>query len=103
MHILMFYQYFATNDVAGSTRAYEIARRFAQGGDSVTIVTGNWCYGSGKKTQGSGLLWKRSQIEGLNIITVRVPLGGSRKILPRIVGFLWFVPFGFLAALSARK
>lgn len=103
MHVLMFYQYFATNDVAGSTRPYEIGRRLVQRSDSVTIVTGNWCYATGKQTTPSGLLWKRSQIDGLTIISVRVPFGGSRKILPRIVGFVWFIPFGLLAALSARR
>jgi len=103
MHALIFYQYFATNDVAGSTRPYEIGRRLVERGDTVTIVTGNWCYATGKKTSPCGLLWKHGQIEGLNVITVRVPFGGSRKILPRIIGFFGFIPFGFLAALSARN
>ncbi len=103
MHVLIFYQYFATNDVAGSTRPYEIGRRLVEGGDTVTVVTGNWCYATGRRTAACGLLSKHSQVDGLNIITVRVPFGGSRKILPRIIGFFWFIPFGFLAALSARK
>jgi glycosyltransferase involved in cell wall biosynthesis len=103
MHILAFYQYFSTNDVSGSTRAYEIFRRLVQGGDSVTIIAANWVYATGKKEAQHGLFWNRTQIEGLDVIRVSIPFGGSRKIVPRMIGFVWFIPFAFLAALSSRK
>src|SRR4051812_21011248 len=103
MHILAFYQYFSTNEASGSTRPYEIFRRLMRSGDSVTIVAANWVYATGKKAAQDGLFWSRTQVEGLDIIRVSIPFGGSRKIVPRMIGFVWFIPFAFFAALSARK
>jgi glycosyltransferase involved in cell wall biosynthesis len=103
MHILAFYQYFSTNEVSGSTRPYEIFRRMVQSGDSVTIIAANWVYATGRKEAQQGLFWNRTQSDGLDIIRVTIPLGGSRKVVPRIIGFLWFIPFAFFAALSAQK
>jgi glycosyltransferase involved in cell wall biosynthesis len=103
MHILAFYQYFSTNEVSGSTRPYEIFRRMVQTGDSVTIIAANWVYATGKKEAQQGLFWNRTQADGLDIIRVTIPFGGSRKVVPRIIGFVWFIPFAFLAALSAQK
>jgi glycosyltransferase involved in cell wall biosynthesis len=103
MHILAFYQYFGTNDVSGSTRAYEIFRRLVQSGDSATIIAANWVYATGKKETQHGLFWKRGQVDGLDVIRVSIPFGGSRKVVPRIIGFVWFIPLAFLAALSVRR
>jgi glycosyltransferase involved in cell wall biosynthesis len=102
MRVLAFYQYFSTNEVSGSTRPYEICRRMVQRGDSVTIVAANWVYGTGRK-QPQGWLWKRTQIDGLDVIRVCIPFGGSRDMVPRIIGFIWFIPFAFFAALSVRN
>jgi len=103
MHILAFYQYFSTNEVSGGTRPYEIARRLVRGGDSVTIISANWIWATGQKESQTGLLWKRTQIEGIDVIRVSIPFGASQKMVPRIIGFCWFIPFAFLAALSVRK
>jgi glycosyltransferase involved in cell wall biosynthesis len=37
----------------------------------------------------------------MDVIRVHVPFGGSHSILPRIIGFLWFIPVGLLAGLLA--
>ncbi len=103
MNILAFYQYFSTNEVAGSTRPFEIFRRLAERGDSVTIVSANWVYATGRKETKGGLLWKRTRVEGMDVIRVTIPFGGSREVLPRIIGFWWFIPFSFLASLSVPK
>ena len=103
MHVLAFYQYFSTNEVSGSTRPYEIGRRMLQRGDSVTFIAANWVYGTGRKDPQPGWFWKRSQIDGLDVIRVKIPFGGSRDILLRFIGFIWFIPFAFLAALSVRN
>jgi glycosyltransferase involved in cell wall biosynthesis len=103
MHILAFYQYFGTNEVSGSTRAYEIFRRLVQSGDSVTIIAGNWVYATGKKETQHGLFWKRGQVDGLDLIRVSIPFGGSRKVVPRIIGFVCFIPLALLATLSVRR
>lgn len=102
MHVLVFYQYFVTNDVAGSTRPYEIGRRLLQQGARVTVIAGDSVYATGQRAARMRLLWKRERVEGLEIIRVRIPCGGSRRILPRILGFLWFIPAGLLAALTVR-
>ena len=71
-------------------------------GDSVTFISANWVYATGRKDPQPGWLWKRSQIEGLDVIRVSIPFGGSRDILLRFIGFIWFIPVAFLAALSVR-
>jgi lipopolysaccharide/colanic/teichoic acid biosynthesis glycosyltransferase len=103
MHVLIFYQYFATNEVAGSTRPYEIGRRMVEQGHQVTVVTGNWYYSTGEKASGSTFLWERGKVDGIAVIRVNIPFGGSRQILLRMIGFFWFVPFSFLAALSVKR
>ncbi len=103
MHIVIFYQYFATYDVAGSTRAFEIGRRLTACGHSVSIVTGNRYYSTGERASSARFLWKLDQVENIEVIRVNIPFGGSRRILPRMIGFLWFVPFSLVAALAVRK
>jgi glycosyltransferase involved in cell wall biosynthesis len=103
MHVLAFYQYFSTNEVSGSTRPYEIGRRMLQQGDSVTFIGANWIYGTGRKDPQPGWFWKRSQIDGLDVIRVSIPFGGSRDIILRFIGFIWFIPLAFIAALSVRN
>src|SRR5438876_9806837 len=103
MHVLAFYQYFSTNEVSGSTRPYEIGRRMVSRGDSVTFIAANWVYATGRKDPQPGWFWKRSRIDGLDVIRVSIPFGGSRNMVPRIIGFVWFIPFAFLAALLVRN
>jgi glycosyltransferase involved in cell wall biosynthesis len=101
--VLIFHQYFGTsNDAGAGIRTYELGRRMIHRGDAVTIITGNSIYFSGKKASGSRFPWSRENIEGIEVIRVHVPFGGSHRILPRILGFLWFIPVGLLAGLFAR-
>ena len=102
MKVLIFHQYFGTSqDTGAGTRTYELGRRMVGGGDSVTIVTGNSVYFSGKKASSGKGLWSRDKVEGIDVIRVRIPFGGSHSILPRIIGFLWFIPVGLMAGLLA--
>jgi glycosyltransferase involved in cell wall biosynthesis len=103
MHALIFNQFFTTNDVPGSGRAYELGRGLVNQGDSVTYVTGDSIYFTGKKTGGRRLLWSKERVDGIEVIRVTIPFGDSWRIPLRIFGFLWFIPFGFLAALRVRS
>ena len=95
MKVLIFHQYFGTSEDAGAgIRTYEIGRRMVRRGDSVTIITGNSIYFSGKKAAGSKFPWSREKVDGIDVIRVHIPFGGSHSILPRIIGFLWFIPGG---------
>jgi glycosyltransferase involved in cell wall biosynthesis len=101
--VLIFHQYFGTAADAGAgIRTYELGRRMVRRGDSVTIVTGNSIYFSGKKAAGSKFPWSREKVDGIDVIRVHIPFGGSHSILPRIIGFLWFIPVGLLAGLFSR-
>lgn len=103
MKVLIFHQYFGTSqDIGAGTRTYEIGRRMVQRGDSVTIITGDAVYFSGEKATRKKRLWNRENIEGIEVIRVHIPFGGSHSILPRIIGFLWFIPFGLLAGFFAN-
>jgi glycosyltransferase involved in cell wall biosynthesis len=102
LKVLIFHQYFGTSqDVGAGTRTYEIGRRLARRGDSVTIVTGSFVYFSGQKAARGGFPWKRSRIDGIDVVSVHIPFGGSHRILLRIIGFLWFIPVGLLAGLAS--
>jgi len=103
MHVLIFNQFFTTNDVPGSGRAYELGRGLLNQGDSVTYVTGDSIYFTGKKTGGRRLFWSGEKVDGIEVIRVTIPFRGSWRIPLRILGFLWFIPFGFLAALRVRS
>jgi len=103
MHVLIFNQFFTTNDVPGSGRAYELGRGLLNQGDSVTYVTGDSVYFTGKKIGGRRLLWSKERVDGIEVIRVTIPFGSSWRIPLRIFGFLWFIPFGFLAALRVRS
>jgi glycosyltransferase involved in cell wall biosynthesis len=72
-----------------------------QGGDRVTIVSGDALYFTGGRVSKSRLLWRRENVDNIEVVWVRIPFGGSRKILLRMLGFLWFIPVSFLAALPA--
>jgi len=100
VRVLMFNQYLVTNDSAGTTRPYEIARRLVERGDKVTVITGDSVYFTGRKFEGSGWFWHRETIEGIQVVRVRIPFGGHRGYVQRIIGFLWFMPFAFFAALG---
>jgi glycosyltransferase involved in cell wall biosynthesis len=101
--VLIFHQYFGTSEDAGAgVRTHEIGRRMVRRGDSVTIITGNSIYFSGKKAAGSKFPWSREKVDGINVTRVHIPFGGSHSILPRIIGFLWFIPVGLLAGLFAE-
>jgi len=100
--VLIFHQYFGTSEDAGAgIRTYEIGRRMVRRRDSVTIITGNSIYFSGKKAAGSKFPWSREKVDGIDVIRVHIPFGGSHSILPRIIGFLWFIPVGLLAGFFA--
>ena len=100
MKVLIFHQYFGTAADAGAgIRTYELGRRMVRRGDSVTIITGNSIYFSGKKAAGSKFPWSREKVDGIDVIRVHIPFGGSHSILPRMIGFLWFIPVGLLAGL----
>lgn len=70
MHILLIHQLFATGDEAGGTRHFEIARRWTEAGDRVTVVTSPANYLTGASTPSP---------EGLpdGLTVVRTGFGGS--------------------------
>lgn len=104
MKVLIFHQYFGTSQNAGgSTRTYELGRRMVERGHSVTIVSGNSSYFSGKKTSRRKGLWSREKVEGIDVVRVHIPFGGSHSIPARIIGFLWFIPVGLLAGCLAKE
>jgi glycosyltransferase involved in cell wall biosynthesis len=101
--VLIFHQYFGTSQDAGAgVRTYELGRRLVRKGDCVTIVAGDSIRFSGRNAH-IRLLWTHEWIDGIKVIRVRIPFGASNSILPRIIGFCWFIPIGFLAALCVQR
>jgi glycosyltransferase involved in cell wall biosynthesis len=102
--VLIFHQYFGTSEHSGAgVRTYELGRRLVKRGDVVSIITGNSVYFSGTKLSRSRFPWTRQTVGGIEVLRVHIPFGGSHSLVPRILGFFWFIPLGLLAALCCRR
>jgi glycosyltransferase involved in cell wall biosynthesis len=93
MHILYLHQHFALPSGAKGIRSYELARRWVLAGHQVTVICGN--------SELSGLPKSGSlQVEGINILVLRVRYDQKQKFSRRILAFLAFAAACTLKALS---
>lgn len=87
MHILYIHQYFTTPEKGGATRSYEFARRLADRGHRVTMVTGNkrFCLDIPRR-QG----FARVRIDGIDVVVLPVDYSNYMERGERIKSFLSF-------------
>lgn len=88
MRILYFHQYFATRDSATGTRSFELAKRFAARGHTVTIVSSAALL---PRDQGLGAVrfrpFVRDRIEGIDLVLLNVPYSNYFSYAMRLAAF----------------
>ncbi|MEE9371232.1 MAG: glycosyltransferase family 4 protein [Sedimentisphaerales bacterium] len=100
MHILYIHQHFATPAGSTGTRSYEFARRWVKAGHKVTLITGHYDVGG---LQVSGALYRKQNIEGINVIIVGTKYSNKQSYLRRVTSFLSFCLFSIYAGLRIKK
>ena len=100
MHILYIHQHFSTPAGKTGTRSYEFARRWVSAGHKVTLITG--CYDIGG-LESAGGLYRRFNIDGINVVMVGTKYGNKQSYLRRIVSFISFCILSIFAGLRIKN
>jgi len=100
MHILYIHQHFATPAGSTGTRSYEFARRWVKAGHKVTLITGHYDVGG---LQVAGALYRKQNIEGINVIIVGTKYSNKQSYLRRVTSFLSFCLLSIYAGLRIKK
>lgn len=87
MKVLYLHQYFATPESNAGTRSYEMARRLAKNGHSVTFVTSS-AYFSDHYTFHEG--WNFIKIDGIKLHVLHLAYSNKDSFLKRILKFINF-------------
>jgi glycosyltransferase involved in cell wall biosynthesis len=87
MRILYLHQYFVTPDGSGGTRSYEMARRLAQSGHKVDLVTSSAMLSSLYDFKNG---WNELIIEGVNVHVYHQSYSNKDPFFKRIVKFIRF-------------
>ena len=99
MHILYIHQHFATPAGSTGTRSYEFARRWVKAGHKVTLIAGHYDIGG---LQVSGALYRKQNIEGINVVVVGTKYSNKQSHLRRITSFLSFCLLSIYAGLRTK-
>ena len=93
MRVLYLHQYFVTPSMSGGTRSFEFARRLADAGHEVNVITAN----VNRCPENSA---EPEVIDGIRVHWLPVAYSNQMSYLMRIVAFF---KFAVLAARQARK
>jgi len=97
--ILYLHQHFTTPYGAGGTRSYEMARRLADIGHEVTIVTGSYV-GCHTGLNNPFIMGRREgTVDGLRVIEIKVDYSNKDAFFTRVSAFLRFAAKTSLVAL----
>jgi len=99
MHILYIHQHFATPTGSTGTRSYEFARRWVKAGHKVTLIAGHYDIGG---LQAARALYKKQNIEGINVIIVGTKYSNKQSYLRRVTSFLSFCLLSIYAGLRIK-
>ena len=103
MHVLLIHQAFVTTGEAGGTRHIEFARRLAERGHRVTIITSPVSYLSGESSLTGHFLWKKEQwAENIEIRYCWTSSGMHKGFVPRLLAFFSFMFSSFFCALNVK-
>jgi len=92
MRITYLHQYYNRPDMPGSTRSHELARRLAERGHEVTMVTSD--------RSGAHGGWSRSTESGINVHWLAVPYSNGLSYQARIRSFFRFAVLSSVRAAS---
>lgn len=90
MRILYIDQYFSDRGGISGTRGYEFSRRWVDAGHQVTVITAPSRYSSLSRRDHKKFI-QRFSIEGINVISIRVPYAQQMGIISRLYSFLAFM------------
>jgi len=103
MHILLIHQAFVSNDEAGGTRHYELARHLVQSGHRVTAVASTVSYLTGQVLPSARGRWVlREQLEGIEVWRTWTYAALHRSFFTHVLSFLSFMFSSFIGALGVR-
>lgn len=103
MHILYIHQYFATPEGSTGTRSYEFARRWAQEGHKVTVLTTTAALVENDLASVRGRFVKRFSLSGFDVIALDIMYRQSMGHLRRIVTFCSFLVCASFAVLFVKR
>jgi glycosyltransferase involved in cell wall biosynthesis len=104
LRIMLITEYFPPEIGAGSTRAYELARRWSQRGTDVTVVTGFPDYPDGiipESYRGHVLL--REKIDTINVVRTYIYAAPNKGFLKRSISYVSFMFSSILQGTIATK
>lgn len=97
MKVIYFHQHFTTPQVGGATRSYEFAKKLIERGHQVTIVTGEFAKLNLPLTSVEDVY--RGDIDGIDVIQIKIPYSNSDGIAKRSWIFIKFAWKGIQVAL----
>jgi lipopolysaccharide/colanic/teichoic acid biosynthesis glycosyltransferase len=104
MHVLLIHQAFATEQEAGGTRHYELARHLVQQGHRVTIIASSVSYLTGQVLPSvRGHRTVREQLDGIEVLRTWTYAGLHRSFFTRVLSFLSFMFSSFVGALQVSN
>lgn len=86
MHVLYIHQHFATNQGSLGTRSYDYARFLVERGHKVTVLTGYYP-GSGIEAYAGPGLVSRFEVDGIDVVLVRVTYENRQGVAGRLISF----------------
>jgi len=89
MRVLYIHQYFCTRNGRSGTRSYEFGRHLVAQGHQVTMLTSDSDLSDVRVPEGRGSA--RLQIDGIDVVAVRVPYSQHLGVAGRIQSFLKFM------------
>ncbi|MCC2614825.1 glycosyltransferase family 4 protein [Aestuariibacter halophilus] len=104
VHILFLTDNFPPEGNAPASRTFEHCKVWVAQGHEVTVITCAPNFPDGKVYPGYKNNWyKRSVVEGINVVRVKTYMAENKGFLRRILDFMSFMVSGFFAAVWARK
>ncbi len=102
MRILYIDQYFSNREGISGTRAYEFARRWVAAGHTVTVLAGTSHY-SHLDREGQRRLLRKTMVDGIRVISIRVPYAQQMGVAGRLRAFFAFMLWAALAGVFTAR
>jgi len=101
VHILYLHQHFVARTGTSGGRSYEFSRILVERGHKVTLVTGAYDRG-GLEIPSGRMIWQ-TNIDGIDVIVVRVPYDQRMSMSTRIRSFLQFMFLSTAVGTAVRE
>ncbi len=102
MRIIYIHQFFTTNQGSGGTRSYDVAKHMVNAGHKIHMICGI-CDVSGLEPLPWYKLFRKQNIDGIDVTICNVPYSNNLSMLKRLMGFVWFSCLATLASLRVKK